>query len=107
MQATPATWQMLIAGGWSSNYPLKVLCGGEALSARLAHQILTKLVANCGICMVQQKRPLLVNSLPSRSRVRSVATTEDILGAVPIGRPIANTQVYILDSNSCNQFPLV
>ncbi|MEO1373454.1 MAG: amino acid adenylation domain-containing protein, partial [Cyanobacteria bacterium J06635_10] len=40
MQATPATWQMLLASGWSSNYPLKVFCGGEALSAQLAHQIL-------------------------------------------------------------------
>ena len=40
MQATPATWQMSFGSGWSPNHPLKVLCGGEALSAQLATQIL-------------------------------------------------------------------
>ncbi|NEO64229.1 MAG: AMP-binding protein, partial [Moorea sp. SIO4G2] len=40
MQATPATWQMLLTAGWSSDYPLKVLCGGEALTAQLADRIL-------------------------------------------------------------------
>ena len=32
MQATPATWRMLIEAGWQGKKDLKILCGGEALS---------------------------------------------------------------------------
>src|SRR5262249_8399779 len=32
MQATPATWRMLIESGWEGNQRLKALCGGEAMS---------------------------------------------------------------------------
>src|SRR6185437_374558 len=31
MQATPATWQMLLEAGWEGTEGLKVLCGGEAI----------------------------------------------------------------------------
>ena len=52
MQATPATWQMLLAAGWEGEgrdpegaprRPLKLLCGGESLSAHLA-QLLHRFV---------------------------------------------------------------
>ena len=33
MQATPATWGMLIEAGWSGDRELRVLCGGEAIDA--------------------------------------------------------------------------
>ena len=36
MQATPATWRMLLETGWQGNDHLKILCGGEALSSELA-----------------------------------------------------------------------
>ena len=36
MQATPATWRVLVASGWSGTPGLKVLCGGEALVGDLA-----------------------------------------------------------------------
>src|SRR5690606_6190525 len=31
MQATPATWRMLIHAGWNAKKSIKVLCGGESL----------------------------------------------------------------------------
>jgi non-ribosomal peptide synthetase component F len=31
MQATPATWQMLVEAGWHGDGRLKILCGGETL----------------------------------------------------------------------------
>jgi hypothetical protein len=40
MQATPATWQLLIESGWKGAPGLKALCGGEALTRKLADQIL-------------------------------------------------------------------
>ena len=33
MQATPATWRMLVESGWSGRKAMKILCGGEALSS--------------------------------------------------------------------------
>ena len=36
MQATPATWKLLISSGWRGDRRLKVLCGGEALPPDLA-----------------------------------------------------------------------
>ena len=34
MQATPATWRLLLEAGWEGDHELKVLCGGEALPRR-------------------------------------------------------------------------
>jgi amino acid adenylation domain-containing protein len=95
MQATPATWQMLLAGGWSSNYPLKVLCGGEALSAQLAHQIL-----ETGSELWNLYGPTeatIWSTIYQLGAKKTLARTEDAPSS--IGRPIANTQIYILDSH--------
>src|SRR5204863_68633 len=42
MQATPATWRLLLESGWNGNPRLKVLCGGEALSRNLADDLLRR-----------------------------------------------------------------
>ncbi len=42
MQATPATWRMLIESGWNGHLHLKALCGGEALSRDLTNELLTR-----------------------------------------------------------------
>ena len=42
MQATPATWRMLVELDWQGMKTLKVLCGGEALPLGLAEQLLPK-----------------------------------------------------------------
>ena len=87
MQATPATWQMLLDSGWEGRNGLKIFCGGEALPRQLAN--------------------VLVNSAsevwnlygPTETTVWSTlekVTESD--AAVTIGRPIGNTQVYVLDS---------
>ncbi|MEM6403523.1 MAG: condensation domain-containing protein, partial [Cyanobacteria bacterium P01_D01_bin.116] len=40
MQATPATWRLLLTAGWKGNQQLKVLCGGEALDKNIAEELL-------------------------------------------------------------------
>src|SRR5215217_7819153 len=40
MQATPATWRMLLAAGWRGTPGLLALCGGEALPRDLADPLL-------------------------------------------------------------------
>ncbi len=88
MQATPATWRMLIDSGWSGDPRLKVLCGGEALPRELANQLLER---------VGQ----LWNMYgPTETTIWSTLhQVEHGSGSVPVGRPIANTQIYILDSH--------
>ena len=86
MQATPATWRMLLEAGWEGSPHLKVLCGGEAVSRKLADQLL-------------QKTGSLWNMYgPTETTIWStIAKVEPGQGAVPIGKPIANTEIFILD----------
>ena len=89
MQATPTTWRVLLESGWEGNPNLKVLVGGEALSADLACQ----LAMRCG--------PVWNMYGPTEttiwSSVYQVEGKDEKL--VPIGKPIANTTFYILDAN--------
>ena len=86
MQATPATWRMLLDSGWRGRPGMRLLCGGEALPRELADRLL-----DCG-------RELWNVYGPTETTVWS--TLEQVSpgkGPVAIGRPIANTQVYIVD----------
>jgi amino acid adenylation domain-containing protein len=87
MQATPATWRMLMESGYPGNPTLKVLCGGEAFPPDLANQ----LVERCGQVWNMYG--------PTETTIWSVlAPVEAGETIVPIGRPLANTQIYILDA---------
>ena len=39
LQATPATWRMLLTTGWQGDPGLRALCGGEALPSDLAREL--------------------------------------------------------------------
>jgi acyl-CoA synthetase (AMP-forming)/AMP-acid ligase II/acyl carrier protein len=86
MQATPATWRMLLEAGWRGDRQLTLLCGGEALPRDLAERLLA-----CGAALWNLYGPTETTIWSTVQRVTSGA------GAVPIGRPIANTQCYVLD----------
>ena len=45
MQATPATWRMLLEAGWRGGSSFTALCGGEALPAELAESLLHRVGA--------------------------------------------------------------
>ncbi len=85
MQATPATWRMLIEAGWGGSPKLKILCGGEAIDRGLADQLLSR----CGELW----------NLYGPTETTIWSTAERLIPGQPItiGRPIANTQIYILD----------
>lgn len=88
MQATPAGWRMLIEARWEGMRGFKILCGGETLPREIAGQLL--------------KRAETVWNLygPTEATIWSTADrVESGNGPVPIGRPIANTRVYILDAS--------
>ena len=87
MQATPATWRMLLESGWRAEKSFKVLCGGEALPAELARRLIAS-----GAKVWNLYGPTETTIWSSVHLV-----TDQEQGTVPIGRPIANTSFYILD----------
>lgn len=87
VQATPATWQMLIDAGWNGSKELKVLCGGEDLTDGLA----AKLFHRSG--------ELWNMYGPTETTIWStIHLVKDGNVRGEIGRPIANTQVHVLDA---------
>lgn len=88
MQATPVTWRLLLQQDWRGDPGLKILVGGEALPRPLADALL-----ECGREVWNLYGP---TETTIWSTVYRVTPGE---GPVPIGRPIANTQVYILNEH--------
>jgi len=86
MQATPATWKMLIEAGWQGSSRMKILCGGEPLSRDLANQLLPR----CG-SLWNMYGPTETTIWSTISRI------EPGSGPIDIGHPIANTQVYVVN----------
>jgi amino acid adenylation domain-containing protein/thioester reductase-like protein len=86
MQATPATWRLLLATGWQGDKQLKILSGGEAMIRSLADRLL-----ECGGSLWNMYGP---TETTIWSAVYQVQPGSD---AVSIGQPIANTQIYIID----------
>ena len=89
MQATPATWRMLLEAEWTGNRKLKMLCGGEGLSGELAQKLLAR-----GAELWNMYGPTETTIWSTLKRVDHVSR-----GIVELGRPIANTQIYILDTH--------
>jgi amino acid adenylation domain-containing protein/thioester reductase-like protein len=95
MQATPATWRMMLEAGWpdqsekGSKEGVTILCGGEALPRDLADKLLAR-------------GDEVWNMYgPTETTVWStIYQVQPGVGPLPVGRPIGNTQVYVLDPDS-------
>jgi amino acid adenylation domain-containing protein len=85
MQATPATWRLLIEAGWKGNASLKIFCGGEALTRSLADQLLPRAKEVWNLYG------------PTETTIWSAAWKVVPEKPISIGRPVANTEFYILD----------
>ncbi len=86
MQATPATWRMLIDSGWDGSADLTAFCGGETMHRDLADRLLD--------------RAREVWNLYGPTETTIWSTLERVARGterVGIGHPIANTTVYVLD----------
>ena len=88
MQATPATWRLLLEAGWNGRPQIKVLCGGEALPRDLADALLAR-----SISVWNMYGPTETTVWSATSRVEP--------GPEPltIGPPIANTQFFVVDGS--------
>ncbi|GJM33275.1 MAG: hypothetical protein DHS20C18_22760 [Saprospiraceae bacterium] len=86
LQATPATWQLLVDSGWRNEEEVVILTGGEAIKESLK-TALTKL-SDAGVWNMYG---------PTETTIWSTMQELKADDQVMIGRPIANTQIYILD----------
>ena len=88
VQATPFTWKMMLEYGWDKHFPIKAFCGGEAMSRDLAGKLLDR----CDEVWNMYG--------PTETTIYSVikkVTKDDKI--ITIGKPIDNTEIYILDEN--------
>ena len=88
MQATPSSWVMLLDNRWEGGGQLKIFCGGEALPKKLADQL-------------SRRSSSLWNMYgPTETTIWSTnCHVSANWESIPLGRPIDNTQMYILDAN--------
>ncbi len=86
LQATPATWQLLLDAGWEGKTDLTALCGGDILTRTMADELLHRVGSLWNVYG------------PTETTVWSMMG-EVSKGSTPIsiGQPIANMQVYVLD----------
>ena len=89
MQATPSTWQMLLDSGWKKPLPLKILCGGEALSKDLSEKLL-----NLSNELWNMYGP---TETTIWSTIKHVLPNNEVL---TIGSAIQNTQIFILNEQN-------
>lgn len=85
MQATPATWRLLLESGWQGKKDLRILCGGEAFPEDLAAELIPR---SSEVWNMYGPTETTI-----WSTIQQLKAGED----VHIGRPIANTQIYIVD----------
>jgi len=90
MQATPYTWRMMLEAGWENHLPIKILCGGEALPKDLVNKL------------TWRSGELWNMYGPTETTIWSTVKLIENDDDISIGKPIANTQVYILDENLQN-----
>ncbi|MGE3817684.1 MAG: amino acid adenylation domain-containing protein, partial [Nitrospiraceae bacterium] len=86
LQATPATWRMLLDAGWQGLPGLTQLCGGEALAPDLAARL-----SLTGAALWNVYGPTETTVWSAAHRIDNPA------GPISIGRPLANTDLYLLD----------
>ncbi|HEY6807137.1 MAG TPA: amino acid adenylation domain-containing protein [Pyrinomonadaceae bacterium] len=93
MQATPVTWRMMLESGWQESQELKVLCGGEGMSRELGQALVKR-----GGAVWNMYGPTETTIWSMTQELRAGAEAEWGTGpVVTIGKPIGNTQVYVLD----------
>jgi amino acid adenylation domain-containing protein len=92
MQATPASWRLLLESGWAGRASLRALCGGEALPPALAQRLL-------GVVgeLWNLYGPTETTIWSTAARVDATSAAHES-GLIAIGRPIANTTVRIEDA---------
>ena len=89
-EATPVTYKMLVINGWQGNTNVRLVCGGEALSKELVRELLPRCKE---IWNVYAPTETTVYSVVKKLSPKDAEGD----GYVPLGRPIDNTLLYVLN----------
>ena len=89
MQATPAMWQLLLASGWIGRSGLVALSGGEALRTDVARKLVRRVASMWNVYGPTETTIW--------SSARPVVGADERSMVEPVGGPLANTQIYVLD----------
>jgi enterobactin synthetase component F len=89
VQATPSLWRVLLSSSETRLNGVHALVGGEALSAELAARL-----KSMAARVTQFYGPTETTVWSTAFEIEEVGTV-----APPIGRPILNTRLYVLDEN--------
>jgi amino acid adenylation domain-containing protein len=90
VQGTPATWRMLLDAGWQPRPGMRLLCGGEALAADLAHRLV-----DGGAELWNLYGPTETTVFATLQPVRWSTLGDGRM--VPIGRPVAGASCLVLN----------
>jgi len=94
-QATPSNFRLLLEAGWKGSKIRKALCGGEPFPIDVARRLLPIVDE-----VWNMYGPTETTVWSTLHRIQSIE------GMIPIGRPIANTAIYILDEELKPVLPL-
>ena len=88
IHATPASWRLLIDAGWQGHAQLKMICGAEPMPPDLP-----KLLFARGASLWNMYGPTETTVWSTHDQIDSPES------AITVGRPLANTQVYLCDDH--------
>ena len=88
INGTPSSFKLLLYAGWEGDPGVRGSIGGESMSQELVAELLPKFKEFWNLYG------------PTETTVFSLAHRIESVGTVPIGKPIGNTEVYIVDSRS-------
>ncbi|WP_329220888.1 amino acid adenylation domain-containing protein [Streptomyces sp. NBC_01485] len=86
VQATPTTWRMLLASGWTDGHGRVLLSGGEPLDPQLARDLLAT-----GGTLWNLYGPTEATVWATAARIDAVADR------VTVGTALSNTRLYVVD----------
>lgn len=89
MQATPSLWRMLLSSGETDLFGVHALAAGEALPGELAQRL----------ARLADKVSNLYGPTETSVYSTAIELSDADLAAPPIGRPILNTRLYVLDAS--------
>ncbi|GCE00305.1 non-ribosomal peptide synthetase [Embleya hyalina] len=96
VQATPAGWAMLLDAGWPGG-EIRALCGGEALPGPLAERIRARVARLWNVYGPTETTIWSAAHLVEHTPAPPGPDTPDP-AAPPLGRPLLNTSLYVLDN---------
>ncbi|HWV14493.1 MAG TPA: amino acid adenylation domain-containing protein [Cellvibrio sp.] len=98
LQATPATWRLLLNAGWQAPAGFRGFSGGEPLSSDLAGELLAQ-----GVELWNLYGPTEATVWASAYQMQAAA--DGSAPSISIGRPLANTQFHVRDPAG-NELPI-